>query len=205
MRKPATNDALRTAAVATAGGSLVRVIAGLENAWFGARLVGRAFTVCGRAKDNLALHRGLAEASAGEVIVAQLVGKGEGGHWGGLMTIAAQVRGIAGVVMGGTVRDRAEFAARRFPVFHRGTCPCPAAKRVPGKLRVPIRLGGVVIEHGDLVVADDDGIVVVPERWIKRVTADTLALIAREKAMAERLAKGETSIKVLGLKLDGRR
>lgn len=205
MKKSASNDSLSSAVIATVGGEHVALIEGLESAWFGARLAGRAFTARGRAGDNLALHHALAEAAAEDVVVAQLTGKGIGGHWGGLMTVSAQARGIAGVIVGGTVRDRAEFAERRFPVFHRGTCPRPVTKKLPGTLRVPIRLGGVVIHPEDLIVADDDGIVVVPKRWIERVTADAEALVKREEAIATRLARGETTVQVLKLNVAGRK
>lgn len=188
-----------SAVLATVGGKRVSLIEGLESAWFGARLVGRAFTVRGRAGDNLAMHRALADVSPGQVIVAELVGQGRGGHWGELMTIAAQARGVAGIIVNGTVRDRAEFAERRFPVFHRGTCPRPAAKKAPGVLSVAIRIGGVVVHPGDLIAADDDGIVVVPKNEVERLCADGAVLVKREEAIAARLARGETTIRVLGL------
>ena len=161
--------------------------------------MGGALTVKGAAGDNLALHRALAEACPGEVIVAD-VGEGQNaGHWGELMTIAAQARGVVGVIINGSIRDRSALVSRRFPVYFHGTSPLQATKQEPGTIRIPLKLRGVFIEPGDQIAADDDGIVVIPKRSAREILASAAALEDREAAIARCLEQGETTIDVLGL------
>lgn len=185
--------------VATAGGDRVRVILGLPPAWHGAAAVGPAFTASGVAGDNLVLHHALAEAPAGSVIVAALTGDTPAGHWGELMCVAAGAAGIAGVVVSGTVRDLARIEARRFPVFHRGVGPRPAAKKHAGALACPVTVAGATVSPGDLVVADADGIAVVPHASVDDVLADVAANQRREAEVAALLERGVTTLEALGL------
>jgi 4-hydroxy-4-methyl-2-oxoglutarate aldolase len=188
-----------TSVLATAGSDALCTIAELEAAWFGAELFGTAFTVRGVGGDNLALHRALAEVESGQVLVADVGGHREAGHWGELMTIAARHRGLAGVVIDGSVRDRLALARLGFPVFHLGVAPRPATKREPGELNVPVEIRGRRIEPGDLVVADADGVVAVPAGQAARVLEAAAELERREAEIAARLEQGETTMHVLGL------
>lgn len=190
---------MSSAALATGSPRLVRVIAGLRPVRPGLTAWGPAFTVRGRAGDNLALHRALERARRGDVLVAALEGDVGCGHWGELMTIAAELAGLAGVVIDGTVRDREALAARRFPVFHRGTHPLPAAKELAGDLQVPVTIAAVTVRPGDGVCADDDGIVIVPQRDVSGAVAAAAAVDGRERELATRLRDGETTMRVLGL------
>jgi 4-hydroxy-4-methyl-2-oxoglutarate aldolase len=185
-------------ALATVGGD-VSVLDGLESAWFGAELIGRALTVRGAGGDNLALHRALAEAEPDQVLVVDVGGCRDAGHWGELMTIAAQRRGVAGLVMNGSIRDRAALARRAFPVFHSGTAPRPAAKKVPGEIGVVIVIEGVEIATGDLVAADDDGVIVVARAASEAVLEAAAALEQHEAEVAARLEEGETTMEALQL------
>lgn len=187
------------ASLASGSPTVVHVISGLQPVRRGLKLWGRAFTVLGRSGDNLALHRALAGAARGDVVVAQLTGDVPRGHWGELMTIAAEAAGVAGLIVDGTIRDRDALAAGGFPVFHRGTNPLPAAKEFPGELQVPVVIDGVEVMPGDGVYADDDGIVVVPERHVGAAVASADAVDERERYIAARLAAGEQTIEVLGL------
>jgi 4-hydroxy-4-methyl-2-oxoglutarate aldolase len=195
---------LRPALLASAGGGRVAFVHGLEAAWPGACAVGPALTVRGAAGDNLALHRAIAEAAAGAVIVAT-VGEGvEIAHVGDLLARAAQVRGVAGIVLDGAVRDRAAIAGLRFSVFHRGTSPRGPAKAVPGELHVPIELRGVPVHDGDLVAADDDGVVVVPAALADELAAAARALAGREADVERRIDAGQTTLEIFGLDGGGR-
>lgn len=163
------------------------------------KLWGPAFTVRGRAGDNLALHRALAGAQEGDVIVAQLIGRIERGHWGELMSIAAQVAGLAGLIIDGPIRDKTSISARNFAVFHRGTHPSSAAKEFAGELQVPIAVHGVGIEPGDGMFADDDGIVVIPKEHLDASVEAAGRIDLREQEIAARLEAGESTIRVVGL------
>ena len=96
------------------------------------------------------------------MIVLAVGGERDVAHCGEIVAIAAQERGVAGIVLDGAIRDRAEIAALGLPVFHLGTSPRGPGKDGPGALGVPVELDGVEIDPGDLVCADADGIAVVP-------------------------------------------
>ncbi|MBM3676811.1 MAG: RraA family protein [Actinobacteria bacterium] len=190
---------LSSAAVATAGGADVGVIHGLSPAWRQAVAIGPAFTVSGRSGDNLALHRALREAAAGSVIVATLDGTVAAGHWGELMAVSAGAQGIVGLVIGGTVRDIVQLEERRFPVFHRGLGPRPATKDVEGTLGEEIVLDGVTVSPGDLVVADADGVAVVPRALLPTIEAEVATLHRREEAALRLVAGGTPILEALGV------
>ena len=126
----------------------------------GAAALGPAVTVRAHPGDNLAVHLAVARAAAGSVVVVGTDGEHEVAFAGDLVVRAAARRGVAGIVIDGPIRDRAEIADMRFPVFHRGTSPRGPTKRFPGEVQVPIELGGVPVSPGDLVCVDDDGLVV---------------------------------------------
>ena len=190
---------LTSAAVATAGGDRVGVILGLQPAWRGASLVAPAFTASGVAGDNLVLHLALARAPTGSALVASLEGEAAAGHWGELMCIAAAAAGIQGLVVSGTVRDLAQIRARRFPVFHAGVGPRPASKDCRGALASTVRIGGAEISPGDLIVADVDGVAVIPRQLIDGVLADVLLLEQREAELVRLLESGTSTLDALGL------
>jgi 4-hydroxy-4-methyl-2-oxoglutarate aldolase len=190
---------LSSADVATAGRDRVGVVLGLPPAWRHASLVASAYTASGVAGDNLVLHRALAEAPPGSALVASRLGDTPAGHWGELMCVAASAAGIRGLVVSGTVRDVARIEARRFPVFHAGVAPRPATKSHPGELGQPVCIGDVTISTGDLIVADADGIVVVPRSHVDVVLSDVAALQHRETELVKLLEGGMTTLEALGL------
>jgi 4-hydroxy-4-methyl-2-oxoglutarate aldolase len=99
----------------------------------------------------------------------------------------------------GSVRDLTAIHARRFPVFHRGVGPRPAAKFHEGELGAPVQIEGVTISPGDLVVADADGVVLVPLALVERVHADVATLERRESEIVPLLERGRSTLDVLGL------
>jgi 4-hydroxy-4-methyl-2-oxoglutarate aldolase len=189
-----------SALLASAGRDRVSVVLGLEPAWPAAHVVGPALTVQGAPGDNLALHHAVAAAEAGEVIVLALGGESSVAHCGDLIALAARSRGVAAIVLDGAIRDRAELESVGLPVFHRGTSPRGPGKAGPGALRVPVTIGGVRIEPGDLVCADADGIAVVPAAHAVAVVEAAEALAAREQAIVEAIGRGESTVDIFGLK-----
>jgi 4-hydroxy-4-methyl-2-oxoglutarate aldolase len=125
------------------------------------------------------LHAAIYRARAGSVIVVES-GDLDYALAGGNVCGVAQRHGIAGFVLDGLVRDIGEIRGMGFPVFARGVIPKPGAKAAVAPLGVPVRCGGVVVNDGDLVVADEDGVVVVPH-----ATGDALLRAARDKAAKE--------------------
>jgi 4-hydroxy-4-methyl-2-oxoglutarate aldolase len=190
---------LTSALAATAGGADVAVFTSFSPLWDSARVSGPAFTVKGAPGDNLALHRALAGAPTGSVLVADVQDGVAHGHWGDLMTQAAEVRGLSGLVIRGSIRDCLEITARRFPVFHRGTAPAQAAKTYPGELATTLQWEGGSVSSGDLVIADCDGVVAVPAALVETLLVRVEEIEAAEAVIRARLASGETTLEVLGL------
>jgi regulator of RNase E activity RraA len=189
-----------SAAIASAGGDRVAVILGLEPAWPAARAVGAALTVQGAPGDNLALHHAMAAAAQGEVIVLATGGETATAHCGDIVARAARERGVAGIVLDGAIRDRAELEGIGVPVFHVGTSPRGPAKAGPGALRIPVAIGGVTVDPGDFVCADADGIAVVAAADADDVLAAANALEEREREIVAALERGETTVALYGLK-----
>jgi 4-hydroxy-4-methyl-2-oxoglutarate aldolase len=186
------------AALASVGEGRVAVLLGFEPAWPAARLVGPAFTAQGAPGDNLALHHAVAQAAPGDVIVLAVGGERGRAHCGGIIVAAAHARGVAGLVLDGAIRDRGEFEQIGLPVFHLGASPLKPAKDGPAELCVPVELGGVRIEPGDLIAADADGIVVVPRVHADELSAAAEALEAREREILAQIEKGRTTVEIYG-------
>ena len=157
--------AFGTLAVANIGDARDRMgmlDAGIRATWRGARLVGRARTVWTRPGDNLAIHQVLPHCRPGDVLVINGGGDTTRALIGELIAEKAKARGVVGMIIDGVVRDGVELERIGFPVWSRGLCPAGPYKNGPGKLDVPVAVGGVAVCPGDLVVADDDGVIVIP-------------------------------------------
>lgn len=172
----------------------VAVDPAIRPSWPGARLAGPAYTVRGAGGDNLALHRAVAAAPPNHVLVADLDGAAYG-HWGEVLAVAAQQRGILGLVIDGGVRDRDELRALNFPVFSRHDCIRGTAKQAAGQLNVPIVIGGgVPVSPGDLVVGDVDGVVVLPRDRVKAILDEADRRVAHEHDVLAALRAGRTTL-----------
>ena len=153
------------------------------------RIAGPAYTVSCPPGDNLMLHAAIYRATPGSVIVVQ-AGDMDYAMSGGNVCAIAQKRGIAGFVVDGVIRDVAEVREAQFPVFARGVMPIPGKKRGPGTLNQPVTCGGVQVAPGDIVVADEEGIVVIPA--IQQETAWDIAKRRTDRDAAQSLEAWET-------------
>jgi 4-hydroxy-4-methyl-2-oxoglutarate aldolase len=162
----------------------------------GIRVLGPAFTVECHPKDNLMLHKALQIAQKGDVLVASTQGYPDAGYWGGLMSGSAVARQLGGLAIDGCVRDSAELIQLAFPVFCRGTCIRGTTKGTLGRINHPILFGEVVVNPGDLVLGDDDGLVIVPRAEMEVVLKAALERVAKEVKKAEELAKGVSSVEL---------
>ena len=162
-----------------AGGARLRPMHG--GGWLG----GPALTVRTRPGDNLMLHKALDIAEPGDVIVCDGGSDLTNALIGEIMTSHAQMRGIAGVVVNGAIRDAGVIRAGAFPVFAAGVSHRGPYKDGPGEINVAIAIDGMVIEPGDLVIGDDDGCLAVPFAGVESVLA---AAEAKQKAEAKQLA-----------------
>ncbi|MEU6348713.1 RraA family protein [Streptomyces sp. NPDC047072] len=145
------------------------------------RIAGPAFTVRCAPGDNLMLHAAIHRAQADSVIVVES-GDLDYALAGGNVCAVAQRRGIAGFVVDGVIRDLAEVRESGFPVFGRGVVPIPGTKKAVAPLGGRVRCGGVRVEAGDVVVADEEGVVAVPAARREDVLADARAKLAKEAA-----------------------
>ena len=125
------------------------------------RIAGPAYTVRCVPGDNLMLHAAIYRAPAGSVIVVE-AGSNDYAVSGGNVCAIAQKRGIAGFVIDGVIRDIAEVRAAKFPVFARGCLPKPGVKAALGSLQILVNCGGVQVFPNDIIVADEEGIAVIP-------------------------------------------
>jgi len=148
------------------------------------RVAGPAYPVACPAGDNLMLHVAIHRAPAGSVIVCA-AGDSNWAMAGGNVCAYAKQRGIAGFVVDGVIRDIAETRKNAFPVFGRGVIPIPGVRKTPGLINVAVVCGGVTVAPGDAVIADEEGIVVLP----KAHAADMLA-----KAQARAKKEEETTL-----------
>ena len=135
----------------------------LKPAWKGKGngIFGVAATVKCPPGDNLMVHLAVAKAKPGSVIVVDACEYVKAGYWGEVLTVAAQSRGISGLVIDGAVRDIEEIAELKFPVFSRGLAIGSCSKRNKGELDVPIQIGKATIRSGDIILGNSDGLVVV--------------------------------------------
>ncbi|MER7638009.1 RraA family protein [Streptomyces sp. NPDC126522] len=153
---------------------------GIRSLWSPApRLAGPAFTVRCPPGDNLMLHAAIYRAAPGSVVVVES-GDVEYALAGGNVCAVAQRRGIAGFVVDGVIRDVGEVREAGFPVFGRGVVPIPGVKKAVLPLNERVRCGGVAVDPGDVVVADEDGVVVVPGARRAEVLAGARERLAKE-------------------------
>jgi 4-hydroxy-4-methyl-2-oxoglutarate aldolase len=157
------------------------------------RMVGSALTARAGARDNLAALAALDLIQPGDVLVIATQGFEGTATLGDNMARTAQIRGALGVVTDGMVRDAAEIMALGLPVFCRGVTPNSAFPSGPGEVGLPLALGEVTIESGDLIIGDRDGVVVVPRTELAAVAARLELVAAKEAEMHARVAAGEIS------------
>jgi RraA family protein len=151
----------------------------------GAVLAGPALTVKTRPGDNLMVHKAIALAEAGDVIVVDAGGDLTNAIIGELMLAQMVKRGLGGIVINGAIRDSAAIRARDFPVFAAGVTHRGPYKDGPGEINVPVALDGMVITPGDLILGDDDGLLCVPLDEAEAIHAAAAAKqAAEEKQMA---------------------
>jgi 4-hydroxy-4-methyl-2-oxoglutarate aldolase len=187
--------------VAQAGRGRVRVMTGLTAHAGRPYLCGPALTCACAPEDNLAMHAALYQAGPGTVLVCDGTGSTRCALFGGLMATDAAGQGLAGLLLQGPVRDIADFDEIGFPVWCTGTAPGQAAKAAVISVGLPVVVGGVLVASGDQVIADRDGIAVVPAAEWPVIQAEVAALTAKEENTRARLAAGERLADINGLDL----
>lgn len=166
----------------------------------GAAISGSAITVSTAPGDNLMIHAAIEQAQDGDVIVVVPATDSPYGFIGELMATQMQERGVRGYVTSGGVRDIGELRQMGFPVWTAHVSAEGTVKDTAGAVNVPVVLGGVLVHAGDIVVADDDGVTIVPRRRAAETLAAAQARAAREAANRERYRSGEISMDLNNLR-----
>lgn len=181
-------EAFRALPVANVSDCMARLSGGgarLRPMHRGGTLAGPAFTVRTRPGDNLMVHKALDLAQPGDVVVVDAGGELSQAIIGELMLSHATERGLAGIVIHGAIRDSDFIRAGRFPVYAAGVTHRGPYKDGPGEINVPVALDGMVVEPGDLVLGDGDGVVCVPFDAVMGVLG---AARAKQAAEAKQMA-----------------
>jgi 4-hydroxy-4-methyl-2-oxoglutarate aldolase len=196
-----------TATVCEAAGGEGIVDVDLKQVIPGSRAAGPARTVlCGQG-DNLAVHEALASVRPGEVLVITMPEPAPFGAVGELIVLQAQARGAAGMLVDVAVRDIAELKEIGLPIWARFVRVRGTKKADPGRLDVPVVVGGATIRPGDVVVMDDDGVVVVAAERVEEVAEAARVREEKESRLRPRLRAGGLTYDLLGLRAkegDGR-
>lgn len=157
----------------------------------GAPMAGPALTVKCRPGDNLMIHKALTLAQPGDVIVVDAGGDLTNALFGEIMVATSVKIGLAGIVLNGAVRDSEEIARGAFPLYAAGVTHRGPYKDGPGEINVPIAIDGMVIEPGDLIVGDADGLLCVPYDQAEALLAATRQKMEAEKKMLADIAAGK--------------
>jgi 4-hydroxy-4-methyl-2-oxoglutarate aldolase len=166
----------------------------------GAKLAGSAVTVLAHPGDNTMLHVAASVCGPGDVIVVALSAENTDAMLGELLATSFRAHGAVGAVIDAGVRDVAELTAMKFPVWSKAISAKGTVKETLGSVNVPVICAGALIHPGDAIVADDDGIVVVPRNAIDEVIEASRQREAREAQVRVRLANGELGLDIYDMR-----
>jgi RraA family protein len=156
-----------------------------------ARMAGPAFTVRVHTADILMVSKALSECPKGSVLVVDGHGECNTALWGGLTTEAAFRKGLAGVVIDGAIRDSAEIARSRLPVFARAIVANAGGAEYAGELQIPVQCGGVVVNPDDWLVGDEDGVVAIPNAKLQEAMQIASRILEAESRIALAIRAGK--------------
>jgi 4-hydroxy-4-methyl-2-oxoglutarate aldolase len=163
---------------------------GIKPVWPSPRIIGAALTVWCHAGDNLMLHKAISLAQPGDIIVVNTQGNVTNSPFGELLATSAVEVGVRAVIVDGTVRDAEALQSLKLPVYARGLCSNGCNKDGPGEVGAIIACGGVAVRSGDIIIADRDGVAVVPLDAGPEIAKLALAQVEREENRLAEIAKG---------------
>ena len=173
---------------------------GIRPVHLGSRIGGTAVTAVCWPGDNLMIHAAVEQCRAGDLLVVTTTSPSTDGAFGELLATSLQHRGVVGLVTTGGVRDVAELHAMHFPVFSAAVSAQGTVKATAGAVNVPVSIAGQLIAPGDAVLADDDGVVVVPRSAVGAALSAASARVAKEDQTRAALRGGQLGLDRYGLR-----
>ncbi len=166
-----------------------------------ARMAGSAVTVSSQPGDNLMIHAAVEVCRPGDVLVVTTTSESTDGMFGELLGVSCEVRGVVGLIIDAGIRDTAELTEMNFPVWAKAVSAQGTVKSTAGSVNIPVVSAGAIVNPGDVIVADADGVVVVSRELAAEIATLSEARIAKEEQSRARLRKGELGLDFYGLRV----
>ncbi len=191
---------LGTATVGEASGLPCVCDQEFSSIWPMGTMCGQAYTVRCHPGDNLAIHHALERVEKGSILVVDTAGH-PAGYWGELMSLAAMMKEVKGLIINGGVRDVDAIEKMQFPIFSKSIALAGTVKHEQGDLQVPLCMAGVYVKPGDIVLADRDGVLFLPSHALDKTISAANSRMKKEQTIMKQLRDGVSTVELFNLKV----